>query len=131
MPTVSLIFVFIGILSRWAVVHSTVHPVPSPSLRVGQSEDDARVEGPDGAGRGPRRRSSRRVLTRTARHRLSGGMELTDRDRALVLAGLFELRITHLEHADHCVAIDDLAQKTRWGPGGDVQRRQPTGRLSS
>ena len=33
-------------------------------------------------------------------------VELTERDVTLILAGLFELRITHLEHADRCAAID-------------------------
>jgi hypothetical protein len=40
-------------------------------------------------------------------------MDLTDRD--LILAGLFELRITHLEDDDLCAAIDALAFKL----GGD------------
>ena len=42
-------------------------------------------------------------------------MELNDRERALVLAGLFELRITHLEDTARCEAIDALVEKL----GGD------------
>ena len=55
---------------------------------------------------------SRRCVTRTARNRLSG-IDLTDRDLALILAGLFELRITHLEHAD-------LAPPSTPSPRGSV-----------
>jgi hypothetical protein len=40
-------------------------------------------------------------------------MDLTDRD--LILAGRFELRITHIEDDDLCAAIDALALKL----GGD------------
>jgi hypothetical protein len=39
------------------------------------------------------------------------GMDLTDRDLALVLAGRFELRITCLESDVACAQIDDLAEK--------------------
>jgi hypothetical protein len=42
-------------------------------------------------------------------------VELNDHERALVLAGLFELRITHLEDTVRCGAIDALAEKL----GGD------------
>ena len=38
-------------------------------------------------------------------------MELNDDERALVLAGLFELPITHLEDRVACAQIDDLAEK--------------------
>ena len=38
-------------------------------------------------------------------------MELNDRELALVLAGLFELRITCLESDAACAQIDDLAEK--------------------
>ena len=43
-------------------------------------------------------------------------MTLTESERALLLAGLFELRITHLENEARCAAIDDLAEKL----GGDT-----------
>jgi hypothetical protein len=36
-------------------------------------------------------------------------MDLSDDDRALILAGLFELRITCLENDEACRAIDALA----------------------
>jgi hypothetical protein len=42
-------------------------------------------------------------------------VDLNDDERALVLAGLFELRSTHLENDATCVQIDDLAEKL----GGD------------
>ena len=42
-------------------------------------------------------------------------MELTDGDLAQILTGLFGLRITHLEDADRCAAIDALARRL----GGD------------
>jgi hypothetical protein len=38
-------------------------------------------------------------------------VDLNDRDLALVLAGLFELRITCLERDAACAQIDDLAEK--------------------
>ena len=38
-------------------------------------------------------------------------MELNDDERALVLAGLFELRIAFLESDAACARIDDLAEK--------------------
>jgi hypothetical protein len=42
-------------------------------------------------------------------------VELNDRELALVLAGLFELRITCLENEQTCNAIGELAEKL----GGD------------
>jgi len=42
-------------------------------------------------------------------------MELTNGERSLILAGLFELRITYLEHDTRCRAIDALAVRF----GGD------------
>jgi hypothetical protein len=42
---------------------------------------------------------------------VSSGVELNDRELALVLAGLFELRITCLESDAACAQIDDLAEK--------------------
>jgi hypothetical protein len=42
-------------------------------------------------------------------------MAVDKRDLNLMLAGLFELRITHLEDDDLCAAIDALALKL----GGD------------
>jgi hypothetical protein len=38
-------------------------------------------------------------------------MDLNDDELALVLAGLFELRITCLESDTACAEIDDLAEK--------------------
>ena len=38
-------------------------------------------------------------------------MDLNDDERALVLAGLFELRITCLESDAACAQIDDLAER--------------------
>ena len=49
-------------------------------------------------------------------------MELTDDERRLILAGLFELRITHLEDDDRCAAIDALAAKLGVDLGRDVLR---------
>jgi len=43
-------------------------------------------------------------------------MNFTDAERALLLAGLFELRITHLENDSRCATIDALAAKL----GGDT-----------
>jgi hypothetical protein len=43
-------------------------------------------------------------------------VEFNDRERALVLAGLFELRITHLEDTDRSATIDALAVKLRGDP---------------
>jgi hypothetical protein len=37
-------------------------------------------------------------------------VELNDRELALILAGLFELRITCLESDGACAQIDDLAE---------------------
>ena len=42
-------------------------------------------------------------------------MELNDQELALVIVGLFELRITSLESDATCARIDDLAEKL----GGD------------
>jgi hypothetical protein len=42
-------------------------------------------------------------------------MTISSGERALILAGLFELRITHLEHDARCWAIEDLAVQL----GGD------------
>jgi hypothetical protein len=39
-------------------------------------------------------------------------VELNDNERALVLAGLFELRITCLESDAACAKIDDLAESS-------------------
>jgi hypothetical protein len=39
------------------------------------------------------------------------GVELNDRELALVLAGLFELRLTTLETDATCAQIEDLAEK--------------------
>ena len=41
--------------------------------------------------------------------------DFTDSERALVLAGLFELRITHEYNDERCAALDALATKL----GGD------------
>ncbi len=38
-------------------------------------------------------------------------MDPTDRDLALILAGLFELRITHLEHVNRCAAPASAAER--------------------
>jgi hypothetical protein len=43
-------------------------------------------------------------------------VKLNDEERAFVLAGLFELRITYLEDTARCEAIDALARKL----GGDA-----------
>jgi hypothetical protein len=42
-------------------------------------------------------------------------MELTDQERALILCGLFEARITYFENDARCAALDALAAKL----GGD------------
>jgi hypothetical protein len=47
---------------------------------------------------------------------ISTGVELDDRERALLLAGLFELRITHLEDDVLWAQIAVVAEKL----GGDV-----------
>jgi hypothetical protein len=43
-------------------------------------------------------------------------MNLTDHEQALVLAGLFELRISHLEDDERCAEIDVLAAKLSGDP---------------
>jgi len=43
-------------------------------------------------------------------------MDFTESERNLVLAGLFELRITRLEDDDLCAAIDALAAKLGGAP---------------
>jgi hypothetical protein len=49
-------------------------------------------------------------------------VELNDDECALVLAGLFELRITCLESDAACAQIDDLAEKLDGEPQSDVLR---------
>jgi hypothetical protein len=49
-------------------------------------------------------------------------MDLTDHERRLILAGLFELTITHAEDDDKRKEIKALARKARRRPGGDVLR---------
>jgi hypothetical protein len=49
-------------------------------------------------------------------------VELNNDELALVVARLFELRITGLESDDVCAQIDDLAEKLPRGSQGDVLR---------
>jgi hypothetical protein len=53
-------------------------------------------------------------------------MVLTESERALLLAGLFELHITHIENADRCAAIDALAAKLGGDPTAVLYGVEPT-----
>ena len=58
--------------------------------------------------------------------------DLSDQERTLILAGLFELRITRLEDDALCAAIDALAARLGGDPGAmfygaDHWTEPPTG----
>ena len=61
---------------------------------------------------------------------VSQGMDFTSHERDLLLAGLFELRITCLENDDTCAAIDRLAEKLHGDVSAMFYGAPPPERLS-
>jgi len=81
---------------------------------VGEHEAEVGVRGPTGQVRGERV-AGRRGKGHGAVRR--SGLQAVGESNALALAGLFELRITHLENESRCADIEGLVEKL----GGDPE----------